>query len=201
MKYGCEEMLNANSQISGWCTEQKAMQLYGLVLDSNAQLIVESGVFKGRSLISFAYACAHKNSGQVVGIDAFDNIAPLEGDNAPENNDWWENVDMEEVFNSVIRNIAKFDLNYFVQIIKAKSEDTACFFEDYSIDIFHQDSNHNETVITKELDLFIQKLKPHGYWIIDDSNWVETKKGYSKLPNYGLKLVEDFESWQIWQKK
>jgi len=71
---------------------------------------------------------------------------------------------------------------------------------DNVLDIIHQDSNHSSEVIIQELDLWVPKLKKFGYWVVDDCHWGESKEGYSKLPEYGLEMVEDFTQWQIWRK-
>ncbi len=201
MKFDVEAMLQAMSTVTGWCTPEKAMQLYNLVLESNAQCICELGSFYGRSFIPLAFACAYKQSGTAIATDAFNVQSTLEGNNDERNNEWWSKIDFDQAYQFLLDTLSRFELNHFTQVIKARSEDVANFFEDYSIDILHQDTSHNETVITRELDLFIQKLKPHGYWIADDVQWEESKEGYKKLPDYGLILVKDFADWQIWQKK
>lgn len=201
MKYNLESMLTAHAATTGWCSIEKSFHLYNLVLESNSQCSLELGCFYGKSFLPLAFAHAYKGSGTAIGTDAFNNIAPLEGNNDERNSQWWSEINFDQAYQFVIDSMSKYDLNHFTQIIKARSEDVANFFEDYSIDILHQDSNHSSEVILKELELFIPKLKPHGFWCCDDVNWSEAQDGYKKLPDYGLTLVKDFESWQIWQNK
>lgn len=198
--YSLEKMLSVHSGMEGWCTPEKATRLYNLVLESDAQLICELGVFYGKSLMPMGFACAAKGSGQVIGVDAWDNYAALEGNNDERNNEWWLNINMDTAFQSTLNTISDNDLNFHTQIAKAKSVDAVGLFPDYSLGILHIDSVHNEVVITRELELYTPKIKPHGFLIADDTSWFEAKAGYAKLPEFGLKLIEDHTDWQIWQK-
>ncbi len=201
MKFDVEAMLQAMSTVTGWCVPEKAMQLYNLVLESNAQCIVELGSFYGRSFIPLAFACAYKQSGTAIATDAFNVQSTLEGNNDERNNEWWSKIDFDQAYQFLLDTLSRFELNHYTQVIKARSEDVANFFEDYSIDILHQDGNHASEIILRELELFTPKMKPHSYLICDDSNWPEARDGYARIPDFGFKLLKDFSTWQIWQKK
>lgn len=187
-------------ECQGWCTIQKAERLHRLIIESNSQLTVELGVFGGRSLAAFAKAHKEKNSGVVFGIDAWKAHVAIEGTNSPLNDEYWRNVNYTEIYNSCQNMIVKNSFDGICETIRMKSQQAAILFQDNSIDILHQDSGHNVETITEELKLWSPKVKNGGYWIADDTNWIEAVEGYSQLPKYGFELVEDYTEWQIWKK-
>lgn len=201
-----QETINYLLSLHGWCEEEKMLKLYELVkqcseeIKDTVPLSVELGIFGGRSLLPMAYAHKELRKGFALGIDSWDNVTPTEGSNAPANNEWWSKLDIGSVFASFNRATLKSEWSGNVKYLKGRSDAFAKDFADESITILHQDSNHNSEVITKELELWSPKVKTGGYWIADDTNWVEAKEGYGKLPAYGFELVEDFGTWQMWKK-
>lgn len=202
------ETLDYLRKINGgdWSTDEKKNKLYDLVIKASEEfkdttpLSVEIGVFGGVSL--FCMATAHKDlkKGFAIGIDSWDNVTPLEGTNHPDNNKWWGTLDIKSVFNAFVKDTTRKDWSDFVKYLKGRSDSFAGEFADESITVFHQDGNHNVECITRELELWSPKVKTGGYWVADDTNWVEAADGYAKLPSFGFELVQDFTTWQIWKK-
>lgn len=184
----------------GWCTPEKAARLHELIISSNSQFTVELGCFGGRSLLPMALAHKEKQSGFVIGIDAWKAEVCLEGTNSKENDEYWANVDYKLVYDNCRDAIDKHDLTDYCDTLRMRSQVCGTLFTDNIIDVLHQDSSHNPETILAEIEIWIPKLKVGGYWIADDTDWKETAFGYSKLPEYGLKLVENFDKWQIWKK-
>jgi hypothetical protein len=201
-----DETLDYLTSLHGWCEEEKMSKLYELVkkcandFPDTPLLTVELGIFGGRSLLPMALAHKELQNGYAIGIDSYDNVTPTEGTNNPANNEWWAKLDIKSVFNSFVKATARPEWSGHVRYLKGRSDSFADKFADNSITLLHQDSNHNVETISKELELFAPKIKPNGYWVVDDSNWVEVKEGYAKLPSFGFELIEDFTSWQIWKK-
>lgn len=186
--------------LPGWCTAEKAGIMYDLVNQTDAQLIVELGVFGGRSFIPMALACKDKGSGKCIGIDSWRKDESLHGTNDPANDDWWAQLDFDSVYQKAKTAIVENALTTYAKLVKSSTQDYAKKVEDYTVDIIHQDSAHNFETITEELTLWIPKLKIGGYWIADDTDWKEAQGGYNKLPDYGLELIENHDKWQIWKK-
>lgn len=188
----------------GWSSSEKKRKLYDLVVECSKLFpdtelkSVELGVFAGVSLFCMAQAHKDLNNGNVIGIETWDNSAPLEGSNSIENDNWWKNLDMNYIRKCYYDSCAFLGLE--PKIIVSKSYEAAGPFEDGSITLLHQDGTHNEEVITKELEAWASKIKIGGFWVCDDVNWQETKAGYAKLPDYGFELVENFETWAIYKK-
>ncbi len=109
-------------------------------------------------------------------------------------------MDYKAIYDSCQEGIFKYAVQDWCNTVRLSSQQAAPLFSDSSIDILHQDTNHNIETITEELDLWVKKLKIGGYWIADDVQWVEAKDGYAKLPEYGLELFEDHKEWQIWKR-
>lgn len=187
--------------LPGWCTPEKAQALFDLVIATDSQSTVELGVFGGRSLIPMALAHKQKGSGMITGIDPYAVEPSLEGTNHPANDEYWKSINYEQVYNNCKRALITNGVNEICWLLRSKSVTVANSYGDNSVDIIHQDSVHSKEVIIAELEAWSSKLKPGGYWIVDDTNWPETVEGYAELPNFGMELVTDYESWQIWKKK
>ena len=191
----------------GWCSEQKMKRLFALVQQAAVEfndaslLSVELGVFAGRSFYPMALAHQQLERGYALGIDAWNNEAPLEGTNTKTNNDWWAQVPIKEIYNRFLQTGKFLQVGNYARHRTGKTEDFVNRFADESITLLHQDSNHNIETISRELRLYAPKIKPGGYWVADDTDWKEAKDGYALLPLHGFELLEDYETWQIWKKK
>lgn len=188
-------------RMEGWCTPEKGQRLYEIVQETDSKVSVELGVFGGRSLVALGLGHKEKGSGFVIGIDPWNNKACIEGNNDPANDEWWLSLDMREIYNSCQQHIEINELQGFCDTLRMRSVDVSILFPDGSVDILHQDSNHNTKTIVEELKAWVPKLKVGGLWICDDTDWPEAKDGYSYLPEFGLTLIEDHQKWQVWKKK
>lgn len=207
--------MNAEKQIRqwcdtlpGWCTFEKAMRLYQLAFDAITEIphpyhvSLELGVFGGRSLFPIALAHKHAMRGCAIGIDTWDNVAPLSDENNKANNEWWATVPIGEVREQCYRDRDHFKLMDRCRLFTVRTTDPdMVFLVQGKLILIHQDSSHNFSTIKAELDAWASHLAPGGYWVTDDNDWPETKEGYALLPEYGLELFEDHVSWQIWRKK
>lgn len=191
---------NFINTINGWCTPEKSQELYNLVHSQKSNITVELGVYGGRSLISMALAHKEMNLGFVLGFDAYSTKVCTEGTNSPLNNDYWQHQDLQKIYHECIDSIKKFGVDDFASVIKLKSQTAGILFKDESIDIIHQDSNHNVETIIAELELWTPKLKKGGLWIADDVQWIEAKEAYAKIPSYGFDLIADHYEWAVYRK-
>lgn len=195
------------NSLDGWCTPQKAQVLFDLVLKSDSQVSLELGVFGGRSLIPVALAHQQKNSGFVLGIDAWTKEASAEGDGAfkegvtaKENDDWWSKVDYHKVYSSCINAIEKYALTKYCGTVKMRTLSVGILIRENSIDLLHQDSNHSEEISCAEVELYHSKVKSGGYWISDDTDWQTTQKAQELLMDKGFDLIADHTSYKVFQK-
>lgn len=186
--------------LEGWCTKEKAMIIYNVILSIEKPVCVELGVFAGRSLVAIAKAAKRKN-GHVYGIDAWSNDASMYGNNREENNIWWSNIDYEYFYNYTKDVLLKGNVADICDILRNKSNDVVEQFEDNSIDFLHQDGNHSEECTTEEVKKWCSKVKVGGYWAFDDSDWPTTKKAQELLVSKGYSLLSENDGkWQLYKR-
>ena len=167
--------------LDGWCSLEKANLMYNLVLENKPNLIVELGVYGGRSLVPMALAQLENGAGVIKGIDPWSIDASLEGNHTEQSLGGWEGVNYPYIYERCSKAIDNHKLTN-CELIRMKSQDAVNLFVDNSIDILHQDGNHSEELTCLEVELYMSKLKSGGYWISDDVNFDTIKKS--------LKLIE-----------
>jgi hypothetical protein len=188
-------------ELQGWCTVEKACRLADLILETGPSLVVESGVFGGRSLIPQAMALAEQRYGVIVGIDPWTPEAALEGDVGEANAEWWgSKVNLEDIYVGFIEQVLKHRLTPHCSWVRRKSHEVTALFADESIDVFHQDSNHSELVSCREVTSWRGKLKPQGTWILDDCDWPTQKRAVELIQESGFRVVEDHTTWMIFRR-
>ena len=180
--------------IEGWCTREKVIKMMEYIPDS-AKLAVELGVWGGRSLLPIAMKC----TGDVYGIDAWDVSASLEGKNDIANDEWWNKMDYNKMYNYTHTLMQKYNC-YNVKLLRMKSVDAVKLFGDHTIDFLHQDSNHSEETSCAEVEVYHTKVKENGIWCFDDTNWPTTKKAQELLFSKGYTEIYDSGSWKIYKK-
>lgn len=190
--------------LHGWCTPEKAKRMARLVATTNSRppLCVELGVFGGRGVIAMGLAIKHVlgGVGTVHGIDPFMAAAALEGTNEKANQDWWAKVDYVTILKSAREWISRLGLDGIVQLVVKRSQDVVDDYEDRTIDVLHQDSNHSEEISCHEVATWTPKMRPGGIWVFDDTNWPSTKLAQSRLVTvHGFALLEQHETWAVFQ--
>jgi hypothetical protein len=185
----------------GWSSYEKGQRLALLAIDMDASLIVEVGVFGGRSLLPMALGCQFKGSGTVYGIDPWSKDAALEGKNESENNEWWGNVvDLELIYNSFTKAVEKHSLGDFCKWHRMKSSDAVNLFNDESVDILHIDGNHSEKCSTLDVENWAPKMKLKSAIIMDDTQWPSTQKALKLVESYGFKIDQEHLNWRVYKR-
>ena len=185
MKTQLAERLKNIANLEGWCGYQKAKHLAQLILDRRPEVIVEIGVFGGKSLSAMAMACQHIYNGHCTGIDPWTKAAALEGDVGPDHSEWWAKLDLEQIRKTCLSNIRQLGLEDFITIQRNHDSEVLSNFEDQSIDLIHEDSNHSLQVSVRTCRDWVPKLKIGGLFIMDDSSW-DTQQRSIELLNDGL---------------
>jgi cephalosporin hydroxylase len=197
-------MLPSNfDSIRGWCTKEKALTLMNLVYQSSPKLSLELGVFGGRSLVVIAIAAKKVNPlSKVIGVDAWTSQASLEGTNDKANDDWWSKIDYDDMYAYTKKIMIENEVDSVVDLWKCKSNECVNRFEDTSIDLLHQDSNHSEEISCEEVELFWNKVKVGGHWIFDDANWPTTQEAQKRLVSKGYEEIyaSSQNEWKIFKR-
>ena len=157
-------------QLEGWCSEEKAEKLIDLVLETKPEICVEIGVFGGRSLFPVAAALKHLGNGLIIGIDPWSeeeclkHFDPIK--DAP-HIQWWSKINIDLIYRSYLSMLSAEQLANHVITLKVTAERAATLLA--PIDILHIDTNHGEISSTKNIELFLPKVRSGGYIWINDS--------------------------------
>jgi hypothetical protein len=148
----------------GWCTPEKGNELALAVLKTRASVVVEIGVFFGSSLLPMAMACAEQNHGTVWAIDPWSREAAIEGYDGA-NADWWGNkVDLEAVYQTFLMHLKTQNVERFVKVIRAKSDDVD---PPQEIDLLNVDGQHTEQA-SRDVERFASRVRLNGFCYMDD---------------------------------
>jgi len=200
VRAGVEEIIERElPNLPGWCTVEKGKRMAELA--SGASLCVELGVFGGRGLVSMALALADQGFGRADGIDPFTPGAALEGTNAPANAEWWGHLDYEAVARVAQEELYKLKIVPHAHLVRMRSLDVVEFYDNGTVDVLHQDSNHSEEVSCAEVEAWAPKIKPDGFWIFDDTDWQSTKRAQDMLLWLGFDEIEDHVHWKVYRKQ
>lgn len=187
--------------LNGWCPREKTYRLYNLVKECRADMVVELGVFGGRSLIPMALALRDNNNGLCIGVDPWssnESIAHYDENDA--NYKWWKALNHENIYNEFLHALDKYNVKDFVKVYRNTSKNIVHEIQNNSVDVFHQDGNHTEESSTEEVELFHSKVKNGGFWIMDDTDWLSTSKAQILIIHKGFELYEDHVAWKIFKK-
>lgn len=170
--------LNAIKQtvptLQGWCTPEKAEAMARLIIETRPSVVVEIGVFGGRSLLPQAMALRVVNSGKAFGIDPWSREACLEGKNDKANDDWWASINLDGVRHGCIAAIAAHNLQHWCALIHAHSAAVCdCFSR---IDVLHIDGTHSELASVRDVANYMPKVPAGGFIWMDDTDWPTTQK-------------------------
>jgi predicted O-methyltransferase YrrM len=160
--------------LDGWCTVEKASHLADLVVDRRALRCVEIGVFGGRSLIAMAIAQRELGGGVCWGVDPWSVDASLEGENAPENDEWWSALDYETIYRRFAEAVIRTGVLPSCNWLRMKSLTASRIFDDATIDLLHIDGNHSEYTSVGDVVTWLPKLAPGAIVVVDDADWPTT---------------------------
>lgn len=190
------------NKMEGWMTIKKAMMIYDIIVKNKFQVSVEIGFFGMRG--SVCMALAHKVvGGKHWGLDPLCVESAVEGDNDPENNDYWEKIDYEYILRSGLQVLIDEQLTQWCNILRLKSEEAFYLFS--NIDVLHLDGSHSSVAAERDVQYYAPLISDEGYVIFDDSSWSQTQHAQELLVNYGFQEVhcedaEDGTQWKIYKK-
>lgn len=195
------EAFKMMDQLEGWCTQYKASILIDLIIALQPKVVVEVGVFGGKSLIPMAYALKQIGNGKIYGIDPWKNYASAVG-LEDEHLDWWQKLDHEKIMNDFLAKVREFRLQRQVKVIRATSEEAP---QMSNIDMIYIDGNHSEEMAYYDVTKWVPMVRSGGIVIFDDLDWPDTAKAKQWLDENcepGRIVQEDSHNiWGIWVKK
>jgi len=189
----------------GRCDKTKGNVIKDLVMETNAQLCVEIGVFKGASLMYFAEAL-EVTKGKVIGIDPY-SMETLKNEIPNKSLNTYiydvlfkDQIVLDNLYNGVLKVINENELNNTVSLVRSKSEDYYNNLEKESIDILHIDGNHDEEYVTKDIQLYLPLIKNGGYIIMDDITWPGVIKSVNNHLNKESVLIKSYGDFSVHKK-
>lgn len=186
------------SQLEGWCSRNKASVLIDLVFMVRPKIIVEIGVWGGKSLIPMAHALKVLENGRIYGIDPWDNHASIDGMEGA-NYDWWEQVDHQFILNGLIDKVIQYHLYEQITLLRSTSNEAAPIA---NIDILHIDGNHSEKASMIDVNKWIPLVRKGGFIIFDDVDWITNASAVKWLDTNCIRVTvfKETNEWGIWIK-
>lgn len=181
----------------GWCTYEKARVLASAIVATRPNVVVEIGVWAGRSLIPMAMALRYNTTGRALAIDPWNAQISSEGMTG-ENLKWWSSVDHEDIYNHFTFFVNHYGLSNIVEIKRCKSNDVE---PPESIGLFHCDGNHSEQAVT-DVNRFASKVVIGGFCFCDDIHWTGggVSMAVEALTNLGFKELFKLDTGAMFQR-
>jgi predicted O-methyltransferase YrrM len=199
-----ETAFAAMDQLDGWCAKEKADILMDMIFKNQPNIIVEIGVFGGKSLVPMAFALKANGKGIIYGIDPWDSKESIKGMTEAANKAWWGGLDHEAIRLNLAYKLQVFKLGHHVQLIKNTSEGATPI---PNIDILHLDGNHSEEPSYFDVTKWAPLVKSGGWIILDDITWCESgvftnQKTVDWLNEHCIKFGQfhHMSDWGIWIK-
>jgi predicted O-methyltransferase YrrM len=191
--------------LDGWATPEKSCAMAALVLTMKPKIIVEVGLFAGRSVFGMAMAAKEIGGCKIIGIDAYSATVAMDSETAA-NADWWGKLDFKEIESKCRALLKNFQLESVVEIVVKKSDD---FEPPPIIDLWHCDGAHTEQAVS-DVERYAPKIPIGGIAIMDDLHWIfgGPARGVETLEDMGFaccyKLVNnngsEVNDWGVWQR-
>lgn len=160
------EIVKAHALLQGWCPMDKALLLCSEIDGLKPDLIVEIGVFGGKSLIPMLIQLRANGKGRALAIEPWDNEAACEG-YAGENFAYWHTMDFAKIRKGFETQLTRLGLESFVNIQAVKSDAVT---HGGPIDLLHIDGQKDATVI-RDVNRFASKVRVGGVCCLNDLNW------------------------------
>jgi hypothetical protein len=176
-------VLDTLPSLEGWCSREKAIAFIDMVLTEKPKVWVEIGVFGGSSLFPVLSAFKFLNEGTAIGIDAWDKIECIRYfDPVRDKVDlkWWGNLNINKIHDSFQSMLSLHDLKKYCKVLRLTSEAASKEVKE-TIDVLYIDGNHSETVSTRDVELYLPKVRSGGYIWINDSLWPSRQKAVERV--------------------
>jgi hypothetical protein len=179
----------------------KVMVLADLIVAFDLRQAVEIGVYRGRLLLPLAMVMAARGRGEVVGIDPYLAEAAVQQDDHDVGFDlaeWAHHVDWDELHRGLRSAIDDWGLRDHCRLIRASSEEAVPEFAPASIDLLHIDGNHDEAVVTRDVELFLPKVRPGGFVVLDDVSWPSVRRVLDRLRDSQQLILHLVDGGTVW---
>lgn len=177
-----EATINADiPRMEGWSEPRRCCEMAEIIIERRPSVVVEIGVFGGRTLVAQALALRHNNRGVIYGVDPWKVEPALEGENEA-NCSWWKGVDLHKMHQLTVEAIWKHKLDDFAVLIRSTSQVAVHLFEGLpTIGVLFIDGNHSEVASCRDVERWLPCVRAGGLVWMDDCNWPTTQKAQQLL--------------------
>ncbi len=166
--------------MEGWTVPARCCEMAERILETQAKVCVDIGVFAGRSTVAMGFAARQLVDSKVYGIDPWTAEAASDNDDNKAGIDWWkEKANLEEMQRQAAASIWNHHLEPWVTLIRAKSEHVVQLFPE--IGFLNIDGGHSEVTSCRDVELYVPKVLQGGYVFFDDCAWPSTQKALGIL--------------------
>jgi predicted O-methyltransferase YrrM len=152
----------------------KALVIADLIARHEIRDTIEIGVYRGRSLLPVATMLRIAGRGVATGIDPWSAEEAIQEDThavGPGVNEWVRAQDWEAIYQSVVDRVDAYLLTEHCRILRMTSEAAAPQIADASVGVVHIDGNHDRAAVERDVELYLPKLIPGGFLVLDDASW------------------------------
>lgn len=180
LRHEIEQLCNGPTALPGWCSKEKGMHLAETVIQFSPQLVVEIGVFGGRSFVPLVLGLEIRGGVTMAyGIDTWSNEAAIEGMDQHDADDrknieYWQKLSMSSIMARVSTYLDQRKLWNYAALIQGRSDHACRLFAPNTIDLLHIDGNHTQLISCRDVTSWLPKVKPGGWVFMDDTNWPST---------------------------
>ena len=153
-------------KLHGWATVEKAITLASAVIALRPEIVLEVGVWGGRSLFPLALACKAVGKGKVIGVDPWVSVAAIQGQTEA-NRKWWNEQPFDMVYNDFMQRRTQLGLSDVTVIERMISD---YFTPPKQIGICHLDGNHGPQAFV-DAQRFAPLVQVGGFLALDDLEW------------------------------
>jgi FkbM family methyltransferase len=192
------KIIAALPAIEGWCTARKAVWLAGLIAECRCSVVLEIGIYGGRSLIPMALAVReHAPEGEVYGVEAWSSDVGVEIATDAGNDAWWRNVELAAVKAQFLRNLLDNELAGIVNVLEMSSDEAfKCLtaIGPCEFDLIHVDGSHAQAQALRDVESWSGLLRPGGILVLGDLAWPSMQEAREYLRSHLSVVEEVFES-------
>lgn len=170
-----QDILEMLPKLQGWCSTEKALAIFDLVLEVRPKTYVEIGVFSGSSLFPAALALKLIGEGTLIGIDPWDHeesVKYFDPITEKKRIDNWKKFNLDTLYSSYLQCLKDYELEGYVQTLKKTS--FQAIKEIDSIDILHIDGNFGGNMPLRDVKLYLPKVKKGGYIWLNDAMYQQS---------------------------
>lgn len=168
----------------GGCSESKGYLIAWLIRKFQITASLDIGVYRGRSLVPQAIAHKAFTGGIAYAVDPWLNSEVREADNpslTDEIDRFVERTNFSAIYEEVCGLIRRLDIGDNCEILRTTSREAITSFENEKVKfgLIHVDGNHDSDHVMEDVSLYLPRLSPRGFLVMDDISWESVKGAYA----------------------